>query len=386
MITDTFISGFDLVIFLGVFQGIFLSGFFIRSGKKEVRANLYQGLLILALSMTMFEELLNNTGYIVQVLAISNFAEPLNFVFGPLAFLFIRSLLYPDSKRKNWPHFLIFAFWVLYMIPYFVQSNELKYNSYLDVKHPDWEFLEVAVRFPHDPFDIRSYVNQLTAIHFTGYIVAMIVLFLRRMKDMNESLFKLRDTKLRLARNVIVHFLAIIGIFAVVKLNFPGDVGDVFISSYLSFMIFSTAWMVVKNSAFFVQPQFFLQIPGMKYEKSSLSGQEKSAIHRKIRTEMEEQRYYARNLASLKDLAQTIKETPHHVSQVINEVMGKGFFELLAWYRVEEAKQIIEEDVEAKLTVEDIAEQVGYNSKSSFNTVFKKLTGQTPSEFRRTSR
>jgi AraC-like DNA-binding protein len=386
VITETFISVYDLVIFLGVFQGIFLSWFFIRSGKKEVRANLYQGLLILALSMTIFEELLNNTGYIVQVLAISNFAESFNFVFGPLAFLFIRSMLYPDSRRKVWPHFLIFTFWLIYMVPYFIQSNEFKYNSYVGVKHPDWAYLDVPVRLFEDPVGIRDYVNQLTGVHFTGYIIAMIVLFLRRMKDMNESLFKLHDPKLRLARNVIFHFLVIIAIFAVVKLSFPGDVGDVFISSYLSFMIFSTAWMVVKNSAFFVQPQFFLQIPGMKYEKSSLSEQEKSAIHHKIRTEMEEQRYFARNLASLKDLAQTIKETPHHVSQVINEVMGKGFYELLAWYRVEEAKRIIAEDVDSKLTVEDIAEQVGYNSKSSFNTVFKKLTGQTPSEFRRSSR
>jgi len=47
--------------------------------------------------------------------------------------------------------------------------------------------------------------------------------------------------------------------------------------------------------------------------------------------------------------------------------------------------RIIREDQEAKLTIEDIAEQVGYNSKSSFNTVFKKQTGQTPSEFRRSS-
>ena len=70
----------------------------------------------------------------------------------------------------------------------------------------------------------------------------------------------------------------------------------------------------------------------------------------------------------------------------INEVMGQGFFEMLARYRVEEAKRIIFQDQDAKLTIEDIAEQVGYNSKSSFNTVFKKQTGQTPSEFRRTSK
>jgi AraC-like DNA-binding protein len=58
---------------------------------------------------------------------------------------------------------------------------------------------------------------------------------------------------------------------------------------------------------------------------------------------------------------------------------------MLAWYRVEEAKRIIVEDRAGNLTVEDIAEQVGYNSKSSFNTVFKKQSGQTPSEFRKNS-
>jgi AraC-like DNA-binding protein len=386
MITDTFISVFDLIIFLGVFQAIFISIFFIRSGRREVPSNLWQGLLLLSVSLAMFEEFLNNTGYIVRVLAISNFAEPFNFAFGPLAFLYIRSLLYPDTKKKNWPHFLIFMFWVLYMIPYFIQPNELKYNSYVEVKHPDWEYLDVALRFPDSPFGLRHYVNQLTAVHFSAYMAAMFILTFRRKKELNEHLFRIRDQRLRLARNVGVHFLMIFMIFAFVKLSFRGDVGDYFISTYLSFMVFSTSWMVVRNSAFFAQPQSFLQFPGLKYEKSSLSDAEKSAIHRKILREMEENRYFARNLASLSDLAHTIRETSHHVSQVINEVMGRSFFEMLAWYRVEEAKRLIREDPEARLIVEDIAEQVGYNSKSSFNTAFKKLTGQTPSEFRRSSR
>lgn len=386
MITDTFISVFDLVIFLGIVQGIFISWFFIRSGRRDVKPNLYQGILLLFLTMAMLEELLNNTGYIVRVLPISNFAEPSNFAFGPLAFLYIRSLLYPDSKKKAWPHFLLFAFWVLYMVPYFIQPVELKYNSYLDVKHPDWEFLDISTRFSDDPLGLRSIINQMTAVHFTAYVIAMFFLMTKKMKELKEGLLHVKDQKLKLARNVSIHFLIIILIFGFVKLSFKADVGDYLISTYLSFMIFTTSWVVVKNSTFFGQPQFFLQFPGAKYEKSSLSDSEKSAIHQKILTEMEKNRYFARNLASLSDLAHTIKESSHHVSQVINEVMGKGFFEMLAWYRVEEARRIIAEDPEAKLTVEDIAEQVGYNSKSSFNTVFKKHTGQTPSEYRRASR
>lgn len=275
------------------------------------------------------------------------------------------------------------------MIPYFIQPDDLKYNSYLDTKHPDWEYLEVVSRFNSNPLGIRKFINHFTAIQFTVYIIAMYSLIAKKMKEMKERLLKMKDQRLKLARNVGVHFLVIFLIFAFAKLYFGRDLGDYLISSYLSFMIFSTSWIVVRNSAFFGQAQFFLLFPGVKYEKSSLSEKEKSAIHQKILREMEEKRYFAGNLASLSDLAFTIKESSHHVSQVINEVMGKGFFEMLAWYRVEEAKRLIREDPDTKLTVEDIAEQVGYNSKSSFNTVFKKQTGQTPSEFRhlkRTSR
>jgi AraC-like DNA-binding protein len=182
------------------------------------------------------------------------------------------------------------------------------------------------------------------------------------------------------------HFLVIILIFAYVKLSFVGDLGDYFISSYLSFMIFATSWGVLRNSAYFDQPQSFLQFPVTKYEKSSLSSREKAEIHRKILEQMEGKRYFSSNLASLSDLSGRIRESSHHVSQVINEVMGKSFFEMLATYRVEEAKKIFGEDKEGKLIVEDIAEQVGYNSKSSFNTVFKKHTGLTPTEFRRSLR
>jgi AraC-like DNA-binding protein len=331
----------------------------------------------------MFEELLNNTGYILRVLPISNFAEPFNFSFGPLVFLYVSSLLYPDAQRRKWPHFLLFAFWVLYMIPYFIQPEELKYNSYLDAKHPGWEFLEVNSRFDHDPLGIRGLINLFTGIHIFLYSVASLYLVAKKMKDLSERIWHLKDRRLKMARNVGFHFAIILMIFVFAKLYFGADLGDYLISTYLSFMIFLTSWSVVGNSTYFKQPHFFLQFPEVKYRKSSLTGQEKSAIHHKIVKQMEEHRYFTGKLASLSDLAQTIQESPHHVSQVINEVMEKGFFEMLAWYRVEEARKILSGDTGFRLTIEEVADRVGYNSKSSFNTVFKKHTGLTPSQFRK---
>jgi AraC-like DNA-binding protein len=148
-------------------------------------------------------------------------------------------------------------------------------------------------------------------------------------------------------------------------------------------MIFATSYQVINRSDFFDQPGSFLAFPMMKYQKSSLSEENKEMILAKIKKEMETNSYFTNNLASLSGLAKQINESSHHVSQVINEKLNKNFFELLAGYRVEHAKKLIIDDKENKLTVEELAEMVGYNSKSSFNSAFKSNTLQTPSEFRK---
>jgi len=94
------------------------------------------------------------------------------------------------------------------------------------------------------------------------------------------------------------------------------------------------------------------------------------------------EKYYTSSSASLSGLAKTIHESPHHVSQVINEKLGQSFFELLAVHRVKEAQVILKTDLGKKLTIEEVAERVGYNSKSAFNAAFKKITAETPSSFR----
>jgi AraC-like DNA-binding protein len=117
------------------------------------------------------------------------------------------------------------------------------------------------------------------------------------------------------------------------------------------------------------------------YQSESTEGGEKRILD-SIIVEFELKNYFEDNLASLSELAHRLGESPHHVSQVINEKMSKNFFELLAFYRIDKAKKILLSDKENKLTIEEVSEMVGYNSKTAFNNAFKKITGKTPSEFR----
>ena len=141
----------------------------------------------------------------------------------------------------------------------------------------------------------------------------------------------------------------------------------------------------MNDSSYFERSASFMDISIGKYSKSSLNEADKQKILSGIINEFEKRNYFSENLASLADFAKRIGESKHHVSQVINEKLGRNFFELLASYRVEKAKSILTEDKSGKLTIEEISEMVGYNSKTAFNNSFKKLTGKTPSEFRKSA-
>jgi AraC-like DNA-binding protein len=385
MRTDIHVGVFDVFIFLGVFQGFLLSWFFIKNVENNRKANLYQGLLLLSLSLVIFEEWLNNTGYIVKVLSLTNFSEPLNFALGPLFYLYIRSSLDPEERKRAIIHFIPFFFWLLYLVFAFIQPDEMKYNSYIETKHPDWGYLEVQTSIPDDPLGIRRYVNQLTIIQLVSYFSAAILILLNKFRSLNQSLFKTDNEVLIILRNTTVHFVIMVAMLIITKLYFGmrSDLGGYLVASYVSFMIYTTSYQILNRSDFFDKPGSFLSFPSSKYQKSSLSEEDKEMILVKINKEMEEKNYFTNNLASLSGLSKLINESTHHVSQVINEKLNKSFFELLAFYRVEHAKKLIREDKNAKITVDELAELVGYNSKSSFNVAFKKYTLKTPSEYRK---
>jgi AraC-like DNA-binding protein len=143
-----------------------------------------------------------------------------------------------------------------------------------------------------------------------------------------------------------------------------------------------TAFQIMNTSNYYSGVSNFLEGPVLKYQKSSLTYKDKDIILIAITKQMQHEKYFVNSTASLSGLAKTINESSHHVSQVINEKLNQSFFEMLASYRVEEAKIILKTELGKKLTIEEVAERVGYNSKSAFNTAFKKFSSQTPSAFR----
>ena len=383
MNTTTHIDVFSVFIFLGIFQGLILSLFFIFKPSPNIKANRYQGMLLLSLSLIFFEVVLNLTGYIVKVLPLTYSTAALNLLIGPFLFLYVkRSLELPGSK-KELAHFVLPVLYLVYLSFDLIQSNDFKYNTYLLSSNLNLPLREVHSTISNDPLKINNYLDLLMAIQILFYISLSFWKLVKKASQAGTSIFKTNDDVIRSIRNLIFHMCVIILIFIIVKTTLHGNAGNIFIGLYVAVFTLLTTSRVMSSSTYFDLSVSFLDISMGKYRKSSLTEEGKQKILGNIIIEFETKQYYLENLASLSDLAKKVGESPHHVSQVLNEKLDKNFFELLAKYRVEKAKMILNEDHKNRLTIEEISEMVGYNSKTAFNNAFKKLTGKTPSEFRK---
>jgi AraC-like DNA-binding protein len=121
-----------------------------------------------------------------------------------------------------------------------------------------------------------------------------------------------------------------------------------------------------------------------KYEKSALTSDRAKDIRQRLEERMDSRKPYLDAELTLPRLAESLEIPSYQLSQVINESMGTSFFELVNRYRVNEAMRLLKDPQRSAYTVLAIAEEAGFNSKTAFNSAFKKVTGRTPSEFRDT--
>jgi AraC-like DNA-binding protein len=97
---------------------------------------------------------------------------------------------------------------------------------------------------------------------------------------------------------------------------------------------------------------------------------------------MTEEKVYKCPDLDLKSLSERLQTPSYLVTKAINEGLGLNFYELINRYRVEEVKSLLINHDHKRFTLMAVAFDAGFNSKTTFNTVFKKMTGLTPSLYR----
>ena len=118
-----------------------------------------------------------------------------------------------------------------------------------------------------------------------------------------------------------------------------------------------------------------------KYSKSGLSPEMADNLHKRLKKIMESDKIYTESELSLSELANRLNTIPNYLSQVINDKEGQTFYDYINMLRIEEFKRLISSPDSKKYTLLSLSYDCGFNSKSSFNKNFKKVTGKSPSEY-----
>lgn len=120
-----------------------------------------------------------------------------------------------------------------------------------------------------------------------------------------------------------------------------------------------------------------------RYRRSGLTEERADVISTRLETFMREERPYLDAELTIERLAKRMAVPRHHLTQVISERHGKNFYLFVNEYRIQCVKQALKAPETQGATLLEVAYASGFNSKSTFNTAFKRLTGMTPSQYRR---
>ena len=135
--------------------------------------------------------------------------------------------------------------------------------------------------------------------------------------------------------------------------------------------------MIMRNPELFTRVNESLALPkkSTTEEKEGFQGEVDQLLNY-----MQDHKPYLDETLTLQNLAVQTEIPAKRLSEIINKQIGKHFFDFINNYRIEASKKLLKE---SNLTVQQIMYEVGFNSKSSFNTAFKKSTSLTPSSYRK---
>jgi AraC-like DNA-binding protein len=293
---------------------------------------------------------------------------PLPLLHGPFLYLYTVALTNQQYKKKiNILHFIPFALALLSLFPFFVLPFSQKIKVYQE-EGKSYELLNSVIFF---------------AIILSGIFYTIISLqkLEKHRKAIGEQFSSTEKINLKWLSYLILG-LSVIWVLVFFRI-------DKYIFSAVVFYVLFIGYFGIKQVDIFtnVVPQIpdeneiDVQPEKIKYEKSKISSEEVSAIQKKLSVLIQTEKTYTDPELTLSDLAQKINVHPNTLSQIINSVEQKSFYEYINDLRVEEFKKLIAIPHNQKFTLLSLAFESGFNSKTAFNRNFKKATNLSPTEY-----
>jgi len=308
-------------------------------------------------------------------------------ILGPSTLLYIDFLVHPDLRFRR-KHLMHLAPLIIIMIPY---------TRYLMSGNTQDTFFIYASR--SDLFNVvMIYIwDWITPF----YLIATLFRIKTYRKEVYSFFSNIRKKDLRwafyLTGGLMIYFLVTflllyLGEFGLI--NFPYSTATISvvvlelyvlgvgIYGYRQEGIFSEYIQTGSINPGLVSKVNTENTNGKKYERSGLNILEGQEIAQQLKVLMRTDKPFINCDLTINDLAGKLDTSFHKLSQVINENFHQNFYEFVNTYRVEEVKKYLNDPDYDHLKIISLAWDCGFNSKSAFYNAFKKITGETPTEYR----
>ncbi|OJJ15435.1 hypothetical protein BKI52_39155 [marine bacterium AO1-C] len=354
---DHWTSLFLIAAGLGFFLAILL--FF---AKTSTLRNRVLALLVLLFAVSLVDNVMYWSGYYQDYPHLLGLSMPFPFLYGPLLLGYVQVVLTPKTfswKKYRW-HFSHFALAFLYLTPYYFSPAQGKlrmlehwYQNIINALILPWlglicliAYTIVTLRFLRK-IQNKQAVTILSLKHWVGQTFFAFAIF--------TSLFT-------------VYYILLYA-----RLSSPNT--DYIIAFGSTIFIYFIGYLGYSQSKVLTG----LPVNTNKYQSTTLTTSASRQLYDRVKAHLETHKTFTDNDLSLSSLAQNLSLTPHQLSQVINEHAQTNFSGFINAYRIEEAKALLGEIPR----INQVAYEVGFNNKTSFNLAFKKYTGLSPSEYKK---
>ncbi len=370
----------DLIAFIGIFVVLFLSLFLFTVKTKHRLGNLLFAFFVIA-------NAIDATKYLIHHIP-ENFINLEAFRWSivylvPASFYFYTMSVCHSNFRLKREH-------LLHTIPFIAYNLNSMSGIYFETTEMKLHFIQNMNQMP-----ITRFFQFLFELQFQVYFIASF-LIIRKSRTVylennaNPNISSINALYTITILYYILHFLVLLRWLVTATIGF-GEIRAWIVALDGFSFLFCTCWYLftaLNNPEFFrgVNSNLKPIIEVVPKQKSSpLIDDEKNKQIEFLKYFMLSKEPYLDSSLTIQDLAEQVKIPVKDLSALINLYMNKHFFDFINEYRIEKAKEILKDHSQKDLTILEILYQVGFNSKSSFSTSFKKHTGITPTEFRKNS-
>ena len=369
----------ELLLQLGGLQAILLALMLFLRTQASRNGRKWLAWLLLALGIASIFHAFNELSFYLDFPHLIRLNWGLTLIYGPLLFLYVRQLTQDEVKltREDFLHFSPYLLNLILLLPFFLQEGESKIQIL--------DYFTAIITRGMDIYRPYYYLLQIgIALWGWNYTLKCLPLLRSYRKRLLANYGDIEKRQLNWMESIVYGFMGLFVLFVIsLALNFTTTYPDFDHEQYFYLGSFALVyWMTFKS----VKLEGNMA-PSQAEVTSSSNTTKLLDVDTKQKDQllayMREEKPYLNSELTAVDLAKSLGLTRHQLSQILKEQVGKNFYDFINTYRVDAFKSHLEDPAFSNYNLLGIALESGFKSKSSFNAIFKKVTGMTPSQYKK---